>query len=247
MVESGSGGSPPRPRRAREGRRWVWWPRAHVPERQRLTDDRGGVAKAGSAIAAENTTAARARGASQGRGSERIGGDCADRRGGCQGDGSPTPRGPGATIQAEIENFRLIPVVTRRVRSTSRGGFRGRFFGFSADWPGVLRLQNALPRASSGRVRRRSRATHEGHEYMDRAQLLDMFRTKASEVAEKDLSWLDESSVIASLGLDSPSRSRSPTTASSVSSASVTSSTSSRSRSRAERLQRGARRIGWQP
>ncbi len=38
---------------------------------------------------------------------------------------------------------------------------------------------------------------------MDRAQLLDMFRTKASEVAEKDLSWLDESSVIASLGLDS--------------------------------------------
>lgn len=38
---------------------------------------------------------------------------------------------------------------------------------------------------------------------MDRAQLLDMFRTKASEVAEKDLSWIDESSVIASLGLDS--------------------------------------------
>jgi acyl carrier protein len=38
---------------------------------------------------------------------------------------------------------------------------------------------------------------------MDRAQLLDMFRTKASEVAEKDLSWIDEGSVIASLGLDS--------------------------------------------
>ncbi len=38
---------------------------------------------------------------------------------------------------------------------------------------------------------------------MDRAALLEMFRTKASEVAEKDFPKLDESSVIASLGVDS--------------------------------------------
>lgn len=38
---------------------------------------------------------------------------------------------------------------------------------------------------------------------MDRAELLAMFRTKASEVAEKDLSKVDEASVIANLGVDS--------------------------------------------
>lgn len=38
---------------------------------------------------------------------------------------------------------------------------------------------------------------------MDRADLLAMFRTKASEVAEKDLSKVAETSVIASLGVDS--------------------------------------------
>ena len=38
---------------------------------------------------------------------------------------------------------------------------------------------------------------------MDRADLLAMFRTKASEVAEKDLSKVEEASVIANLGIDS--------------------------------------------
>lgn len=38
---------------------------------------------------------------------------------------------------------------------------------------------------------------------MDRADLLAMFRTKASEVAEKDLSKVAETSVIAALGVDS--------------------------------------------
>jgi acyl carrier protein len=38
---------------------------------------------------------------------------------------------------------------------------------------------------------------------MDRADLLAMFRTKASEVAEKDLSKVDDVSVIANLGIDS--------------------------------------------
>ena len=38
---------------------------------------------------------------------------------------------------------------------------------------------------------------------MDRAELLTMFRTKASEVAEKDLSKVDDVSVISNLGIDS--------------------------------------------
>ncbi len=38
---------------------------------------------------------------------------------------------------------------------------------------------------------------------MDRAELLAMFRTKATEVAEKDLSKVEEASVIANLGVDS--------------------------------------------
>lgn len=38
---------------------------------------------------------------------------------------------------------------------------------------------------------------------MERADLLAMFRTKASEVAEKDLSKVEEASVIANLGVDS--------------------------------------------
>lgn len=38
---------------------------------------------------------------------------------------------------------------------------------------------------------------------MDRAALLEMFKTKASEVAEKQFPQLSETSVIASLGIDS--------------------------------------------
>lgn len=38
---------------------------------------------------------------------------------------------------------------------------------------------------------------------MDRTELLAMFRTKASEVAEKDLSKVEDVSVIANLGIDS--------------------------------------------
>lgn len=38
---------------------------------------------------------------------------------------------------------------------------------------------------------------------MDRAELLTMFRAKASEIAEKDLSKVDEASVLANLGIDS--------------------------------------------
>ncbi len=38
---------------------------------------------------------------------------------------------------------------------------------------------------------------------MDRAQLLEMFRSKATEVAEKDFSALREESVIADMGVDS--------------------------------------------
>lgn len=38
---------------------------------------------------------------------------------------------------------------------------------------------------------------------MDRAQLLEMFRSKATEVAEKDFSALREDSVIADMGVDS--------------------------------------------
>jgi len=38
---------------------------------------------------------------------------------------------------------------------------------------------------------------------MDRTQLLEMFRSVAAEVAEKDFSRLEEDSVIADLGVDS--------------------------------------------
>lgn len=38
---------------------------------------------------------------------------------------------------------------------------------------------------------------------MDRAQLLDMFRKMATEIAEKDFSHVREDSVIADLGIDS--------------------------------------------
>ena len=38
---------------------------------------------------------------------------------------------------------------------------------------------------------------------MDRAQLLDMFRKMATEIAEKDFSHVTEDSVIADLGIDS--------------------------------------------
>lgn len=38
---------------------------------------------------------------------------------------------------------------------------------------------------------------------MDRGKLIEMFRAKASEIAEKDLSGLREDSVIADMGLDS--------------------------------------------
>ena len=38
---------------------------------------------------------------------------------------------------------------------------------------------------------------------MDRAQLIEMFRTKASEIAEKDFATLREDSVIADMGVDS--------------------------------------------
>ncbi len=38
---------------------------------------------------------------------------------------------------------------------------------------------------------------------MDRAQLLSMFRTMATEIAEKDFSHVTEESVIADLGIDS--------------------------------------------
>jgi acyl carrier protein len=38
---------------------------------------------------------------------------------------------------------------------------------------------------------------------MDRVKLMEMFRTTASEVAEKDLSAIGEESVISSLGVDS--------------------------------------------
>ncbi len=38
---------------------------------------------------------------------------------------------------------------------------------------------------------------------MDRAKLLEMFRSKATEVAEKDFSALREESVIADMGVDS--------------------------------------------
>lgn len=38
---------------------------------------------------------------------------------------------------------------------------------------------------------------------MDRAQLLEMFRKMATEIAEKDFSHVTEDSVIADLGIDS--------------------------------------------
>lgn len=38
---------------------------------------------------------------------------------------------------------------------------------------------------------------------MDRAQLIEMFRAKASEIAEKDFGTLREDSVIADMGIDS--------------------------------------------
>lgn len=38
---------------------------------------------------------------------------------------------------------------------------------------------------------------------MDRTKLLDMFRTTAGEVAEKDFASLEETSIIADIGLDS--------------------------------------------
>ena len=38
---------------------------------------------------------------------------------------------------------------------------------------------------------------------MDRPEMLSMFRSKASEIAEKDLSSIEETSVIAKLGIDS--------------------------------------------
>lgn len=38
---------------------------------------------------------------------------------------------------------------------------------------------------------------------MDRENLIKLFRTKATEIAEKDFSQLSESSVIAELGIDS--------------------------------------------
>jgi len=38
---------------------------------------------------------------------------------------------------------------------------------------------------------------------MDRAKLIEMFRTKASEIAEKDFAALREDSVIADMGVDS--------------------------------------------
>ncbi len=38
---------------------------------------------------------------------------------------------------------------------------------------------------------------------MDRAQLLEMFREKAAEIAEKDFATLTEGSVIADMGVDS--------------------------------------------
>jgi len=38
---------------------------------------------------------------------------------------------------------------------------------------------------------------------MTRAELLQIFRSSASEIAEKDLSKVDESGVIAELGIDS--------------------------------------------
>jgi acyl carrier protein len=38
---------------------------------------------------------------------------------------------------------------------------------------------------------------------MDRAELLKVFRSTASEIAEKDLSSVEESGVIAELGIDS--------------------------------------------
>ena len=38
---------------------------------------------------------------------------------------------------------------------------------------------------------------------MERMHLIEMFRSKATEVAEKDLGTVDEDSVIANMGLDS--------------------------------------------
>ena len=38
---------------------------------------------------------------------------------------------------------------------------------------------------------------------MDRTQLMEMFKTKASEVAERDFSELNEETVIADMGVDS--------------------------------------------
>ncbi|MCA9601005.1 MAG: acyl carrier protein [Polyangiales bacterium] len=38
---------------------------------------------------------------------------------------------------------------------------------------------------------------------MDREKLIALFRTKATEIAEKDFSHLNESSVISDLGIDS--------------------------------------------
>jgi len=38
---------------------------------------------------------------------------------------------------------------------------------------------------------------------MERAKLLEMFRTMASEIAEKDFHHVDESDVIAEIGMDS--------------------------------------------
>jgi len=38
---------------------------------------------------------------------------------------------------------------------------------------------------------------------MERTQLMEMFKAKASEVAERDFSALEESSVIADMGVDS--------------------------------------------
>ena len=40
-------------------------------------------------------------------------------------------------------------------------------------------------------------------EFMDRAQLLEMFTQTASEVAEKEFSAIEESTVIADMGVDS--------------------------------------------